>query len=128
MFRRFFHPVVLTIIVFAAIGIGVALFSNPSAFFTQILVTIGIVALLLLLMKKFILPRLMGHQTPFPQQRGGVHAKKMQSKPRKPTASFKKKQNEKKKSISRPLIKRQSDVKLTVIEGKKNKKKSRALF
>lgn len=69
----------------------------------------------------------MGNQASFTQQRS-QQIKQKQTQSRKPTASFKKKQKEKKKSISRPLVKRQSDVKLTVIEGKKNKKKSRALF
>lgn len=126
MFRRSFHPIVLVIIGFAIFGIGMQLFTNPSAFLTQMLVTVGIVALLLLAMKKFIMPRLMGNQSSFTQQRG-MYAKQT-PQTRKPTASFKKKQKEKKRSISRPLVKRQSDVKLTVIEGKKNKKKSRALF
>ncbi|RKL68758.1 hypothetical protein CR203_01545 [Salipaludibacillus neizhouensis] len=125
MFRRSFHPIILVIIGFAIFGIGMQLFTNPTQFFTQILVTVGIVAILLLVMKKFIIPRLMGNQASFTQQRS-QQIKQTQS--RKPTASFKKKQKEKKKSISRPLVKRQSDVKLTVIEGKKNKKKSRALF
>jgi len=127
MFRHSYHPVVITLLSLAAIGIGVQLFTNPGAFITQILITVGIVALILLLITKVIMPRLMNRQASFSQQQYS-NAKKSSSK-KKQTISFSNKQKEKKKkNSSRPLIKRQSDVKLTVIEGKKNKKKSRALF
>ncbi|MCE7794312.1 hypothetical protein K8O68_18185 [Salipaludibacillus sp. CUR1] len=128
MFRNSYHPVILTIMGLAVIGIGFRLFTNPGAFVTQILVTVGIVALILLLFKSFIMPRLMRRQASFAHQQG-MHAYQGQPKKKKPI-SFSNKKKEKKKSINRPLVKRQSDVKLTVIEGKKNKqkKKSRALF
>ncbi|PYZ94338.1 hypothetical protein CR194_02050 [Salipaludibacillus keqinensis] len=126
MFRHSFHPVVVTLLSLAVIGIGYQLFSNPVGFATQILVTIGVVAVILLAFKHFIMPRLMRNQTSYPPQKG-VYAQKASPKRKKP-ASFSSKQKEKKKHTTRPLVKRQSDVKLTVIEGKKNKKKSRALF
>ncbi|UTR14473.1 hypothetical protein MM221_18230 [Salipaludibacillus sp. LMS25] len=126
MIRRSYHPIVLTIIGLAVLGVGVQMFTNTSAFFTQIFVTIGIVALLIFVIKTFIMPKLMHRQGGFGQAPGSF-AKWQQPKKKKPV-SFSSKKNEKRKAISRPLIKRQSDVKLTVIEGKKNKKKSRALF
>lgn len=126
MFRHSYHPVVITILCLAALGIGVQLFTNPAAFITQILVTVGIVALILLLIKNVIMPRLMQQKTSFSQKQS-VNVQKPSPKKKK-TVSFSNKQKEKKKHNSRPLIKRQSDVKLTVIEGKKNKKKNRALF
>ncbi|WP_280768404.1 SA1362 family protein [Salipaludibacillus daqingensis] len=128
MFRQSYHPVVITLLSLAAIGIGVQLITNPAAFITQILVTIGIVALILIIIKNVVMPRLMRRQASFSQQRS-MSAHRAAPKKKK-TASFSNKQKEKKKHISRPLVKRQSDVKLTVIEGKKNKnkKKSRALF
>ncbi|MFA9559419.1 SA1362 family protein [Evansella sp. AB-rgal1] len=128
MLRHSFHPLVLTIIGLAILGIGYELIRSPGAFFTQILVTIGIVAVLIFVMRRFILPRLMRSRGPFVQQQvraqsNSTNAMKTSNRP----VQFHKKK-EKKKAISRPLIKRQSNVKLTVIEGKKNKKKNRALF
>jgi small-conductance mechanosensitive channel len=125
MFRRSYHPIVLTIIGLALLGIGVQMFTNTSAFFTQVFVTIGIVALLIFVIKTFIMPKLLRRQGGFGQAHGG--SPQWQQTKKKKSASFSTKKKDK-KAISRPLIKRQSDVKLTVIEGKKNKKKSRALF
>ncbi|WP_416149542.1 SA1362 family protein [Salipaludibacillus sp. HK11] len=127
MFRHSYHPIVITLLSLAALGILVQLFTSPGAFITQILVTIGIVAVILLLMKKFILPRLMRSQSSFPQRQASFQQNQSQKK-KKPISFSSKQKEKKKKNVSRPLIKRQSDVKLTVIEGKKNKKKSRALF
>ncbi|MDQ0256269.1 hypothetical protein J2S74_003687 [Evansella vedderi] len=125
MLRHSYHPLILTIIGLAILGIGYNLVRSPGAFFTQILITAGIVVLLIFVMKKFILPRLMRSQAPYGQPQS-MYTQKSQSTKRPATFSSKKK--DKKKRISRPLVKRQSDVKLTVIEGKKNKKKNRALF
>ncbi|MCR6096684.1 hypothetical protein HXA31_05230 [Salipaludibacillus agaradhaerens] len=126
MFRRSYHPIVLTIIGLALLGIGVQMFTNTSAFFTQVFVTIGIVALLIFVIKTFIMPKLMRRHGGFGQAQGG--SPQWQQTKKKKSSSFSTKKKENRKAISRPLIKRQSDVKLTVIEGKKNKKKSRALF
>ncbi|MCD8508714.1 MAG: hypothetical protein LRY73_01615 [Bacillus sp. (in: Bacteria)] len=126
MLRHSYHPLILTIIGLAILGIGYRLVASPGAFFTQILVTIGIVAVLILVMRKFVLPRIMGSQAAYGQQQQGMYTQK--SQPAKRPTNFSSKAKEKKKRISRPLVKRQSNVKLTVIEGKKNKKKNRALF
>ena len=128
-------PVVLIIFSLALLGIGVQLFTNPGAFFTSIFITIGVVTVLILLFRTFIMPRLMNRQAGVPKQYKAA-AKATQHKSQGGAQSFsskkmsasaaKKKQNEKKKSVPKPLVRRPPDVKLTVIEGKKNKKKSRA--
>lgn len=125
MLRHSYHPLILTIIGLAILGIGYRLVKSPGAFFTQILVTAGIVVLMIFVMKRFILPRIMRSQSPYGQEQGMYTQK---SQPSKRPAPFSSKKKDKKKRISRPLVKRQSNVKLTVIEGKKNKKKNRALF
>ncbi|ADU29958.1 SA1362 family protein [Evansella cellulosilytica] len=124
MLRNSFHPLTLTIIGLAIIGIGYRLVENPSAFFTMVLVAVGTATILIFVMKRFILPKLSGYQTAMRPQSAPSHKSQHGQKP----ISFKSMKKEKKKRISRPLVKRQSNVKLTVIEGKKNKKKNRALF
>ncbi|MDG5788707.1 SA1362 family protein [Evansella sp. AB-P1] len=123
MLRHSYHPLVLAIIGLAILGIGIQLFNRPGAFITQILVTVGIVAILIFVMKTFILPRIMRNRSPFGQ---AAHTSNRPTAKR--AVPFSNKKKDKKKTVSRPLIKRQSNVKLTVIEGKKNKKKNRALF
>ncbi|WP_096188456.1 SA1362 family protein [Evansella halocellulosilytica] len=127
MFRYSYHPVVLTVIILAVLGLGYLIFTEPVAFIMRILMMIGFAAVLFFLFKTFIMPRMMRNQTPYTQQKGRYTQKTSHSKHSSPVP-FPKKKKEKKKRNSRPLVKRQSDVKLTVIEGKKNKKKNRALF
>lgn len=139
MKQLFKSPVLVIILSLALLGIGVQLFTSPGAFFTSILITIGIATLLILLITRVIMPRMMGGQSGGAYQRAvkqskRVHspqqatAKKTSTAAKKNTVSFSKKKQEKKRHSNRPLVRRPSDVKLTVIEGKKNKKKSRALF
>ncbi|MBU9724179.1 MULTISPECIES: SA1362 family protein [Bacillaceae] len=122
MFRHSYHPIVLTIIGLAVLGLLVNLVTRPGALITQLLVTIGIVVVMIFAFKRFIIPWLMKRQGASP----GMHAQRAQV--RKAPVSFSNKKKEKRKKTTRPLVKRQSNVKLTVIEGKKNKKKNRALF
>ena len=124
MLRHSFHPLVLTIIGLAVLGLGWRLVTSPGSFIMQILVTVGIVAIVLFLFRRFVMPKIIGDQNGYNSQQGAFTQK---SQPGKRPASMKNHKKEKKKS-SRPLMKRQSNVKLTVIEGKKNKKKNRALF
>lgn len=126
------HPVLLIIIGLAVLGIGTSLFQDPTGFITSIFVTIGIITLFILVFRRFIQPKLMQRQSGFqvPVKNGRpVSAARAKPKPksRRSTAPLKTVKQE--KSRPKPLVKRQSDVKLKVIEGKKNtKKKSRALF
>lgn len=122
MQRNSIHPLILTIIGLAIIGLGYRLIVSPGAFITQVLVTVGLVTILVLVLSKFIMPRIMGNRTNYSQSKYQKAARKQQQ-----PIPFKPKSDKKKRS-SRPLVKRQSNVRLTVIEGKKNKKKNRALF
>ncbi|AOM82661.1 SA1362 family protein [Salisediminibacterium beveridgei] len=137
MSRLLKNPVIMVVMALALLGIGVQLITSPGAFFTSILITIGIATLLILLFRNVIMPRMMGAQNGSAYQKAvkqskQVHApqqtvKKPTSNP-KNTTSFSKKKQEQKRSSNRPTSRKSSNVKLTVIEGKKNKKKSRALF
>lgn len=137
MSRLVKNPVIMVVIVLALLGIGVQLINSPGAFFTSILITIGIATLLILLIKKVVMPRMMGTQNGSAYQKAVKQSKRVNAPQqatagktpppnKKNTLSFTKKKQEKKRSSNRPLVRRSSDVKLTVIEGKKNKKKSRA--
>lgn len=134
--RIFRYPLIVILISLALLGIGVQLFTSPGAFFTSLFVTIGVITVLILLFRTFIMPRLMNRQgggvpkeykaaakatQHKSQDKNGTAAKKKQV-----SAVKKQKQADKKKPASKPLGKRSPEVQLTVIEGKKNKKKSRA--
>jgi hypothetical protein len=129
-------PVLLVVIGLAVLGIGGHLIQDPGGFIRNIFVTIGVVTLLILVFRRYIQPRLMQRQSGFqvPVKNGRpepaaspAHRSKSRPKPRRGNTALKTVKHEKRGA--RPLIKKQSDVKLTVIEGKKNtKKKSRALF
>ncbi|RNA68965.1 SA1362 family protein [Alteribacter keqinensis] len=129
MLRQSFHPLLLVMFGLAILGIGSRLVTDPAGFFVGIFVTIGIVTLLFLLFRHVIMPRLSG--SGYGRQYAAT-AHKAQPSPG--TSSLKaaksRKVKQEKKRSQRPLIKRQSDVQLRVIEGKKNKskKKNRALF
>ncbi|WP_147802876.1 SA1362 family protein [Alkalicoccus halolimnae] len=133
MVRKRIHPVLFVVIGLAVLGIGGKLIQDPGGFITSIFVTIGIITLFILLFRRFIQPRLMQQQSGFKtpvkktSRSAGAAAVKSKPKPKRSTTPLKTVKQEKRSP--KPLIKRQSDVKLTVIEGKKNtKKKSRALF
>lgn len=131
-----FHPVLWTVVALAVLGIGTSLFQDPSGFITSIFVTVGIITIFILLFRRFIQPRLMQRQSGFqvpvkngkPKPKAAAQTRsKTKSKARRSAVPLKTVKQEKHRP--KPLVKRQSDVKLTVIEGKKNpKKKSRALF
>ncbi|PRO66701.1 SA1362 family protein [Alkalicoccus urumqiensis] len=126
------HPLLIVLFALAALGIGTQLVQSPGQFITGIFVTIGVVTLLILVVKKFIQPRMMQQRSGFevPVKNGRPVPGKQKPKPknrRRSTVPLKTVKQEKRSP--KPLVKRQSDVKLTVIEGRKNmKKKSRALF
>ncbi|GEL06915.1 SA1362 family protein [Salisediminibacterium halotolerans] len=134
--RIFRSPLLIILLSLAFLGIGVQLFTSPGAFFTSLFVTIGVITVLILLFRTFIMPRLMNRQGGGVPKQYKAAAKATQHKAqantgtapkKKPVAAVKKpKQSEKKKPAAKPLVKRSPEVQLTVIEGKKNKKKSRA--
>ncbi|QKS70947.1 hypothetical protein FLK61_29945 [Paenalkalicoccus suaedae] len=123
MKKKSWGPVVVVILGFALLGIA----NNPWSFITSIFLAIGFIAILYFVFTKFLQPRMMGGRDQAPY-RAAVAAQKQPPTKKKPTSLKAKQKERKKNSQSKPIMRRQSDVKLTVIEGKKNKKKSRALF
>ncbi|WP_096201214.1 SA1362 family protein [Bacillus sp. FJAT-45350] len=118
MSRQFFHPLVMVIIGLAVLGFVYRLVTNPLGLFTQIILYAAIAFGIFLLYKHFISKR-MGMQST--SHRPNTNKTKPSN-----VVPHKRKTNDKKASV-RPL-KRRPDHNLTVIEGKKSKKKNRALF
>ncbi len=124
MTRHSFHPLILCVLGLSITGFIYRLYSNPVALFEQAFFMVVFVAIVFLLVKKFLAHK---HST----------ANYYRSQPQPKRVNFKasthnnviphKKKKDSKK-FSRPLVKKRSAVTLTVIEGKKSKKKNRALF
>ena len=121
MSKKAFHPVALIIIAIAFWGLVHQLLNNPKALFTQILIFAVVGGILFFLYRRFISKRFnlnrpmkikpspsATRNNVVPHQRNSAQAKR--------------------KSSTRSLAKRRSAPNLTVIEGKKNKKRNRALF
>ncbi|KRG15637.1 SA1362 family protein [Lederbergia galactosidilytica] len=106
------------IIIAALIGLGTWLYHNPASLFLQLFVTILIAGIIFLVIRAF-----MGRKQGFKESRSYAKAAKFSKKryeqPRKSAHTI--------KSSKRPL-RRKSSAHLTVIEGKKGKKKDRAIF
>ncbi|MCJ7839341.1 hypothetical protein MUB24_00165 [Lederbergia sp. NSJ-179] len=106
------------IIISALIGLGTWLYSNPASLFLQLFVMILIAGIILFVIRVF-----MGRKQNYKESRSFAKAAKLSKKryqqPRKSVHAN--------KTMKRPLRKR-STAHLTVIEGKKNKKKDRAIF
>ncbi|MDT8862512.1 hypothetical protein N0O92_20110 [Alkalihalobacillus sp. MEB130] len=128
--------IIPVVVFFAFIGLGYELIFNPLGFLTRILMIVGFVAVIFLIYRWYM-ARKYGTSL-FPSQTGPSRAQlqkakrtstKHSSSPS-PTAVFKPKRsnpaNEKKKN-TRPKTRREGHN-LTVIEGKKSKKKKRAFF
>ncbi len=113
---------VFTLILLAMIGLGTSLFGNPLGLAKQLLVSAAVIGIIYFIYRRWFSGRRTGNSN---EQRAFVKAAK-QSKKR-----------HKKKSTSKPQvsnvskkrsIRKKSNAKLTVIEGKKNKKNNRASF
>ncbi|WP_052144769.1 SA1362 family protein [Halalkalibacter okhensis] len=135
--RSIMKYIIPAVLFFAFIGLGYELIFNPLGFLTRILMIVGFVAVIFLGYRWFMSRK---YGTPlFPSQTGPSRAQlrkakktstKRSSTPVPAPATFKPRttnmMNEKKKT-SRPKNRRDGHN-LTVIEGKKNKKKKRAFF
>ncbi|GIN55758.1 SA1362 family protein [Lederbergia ruris] len=106
------------IIISALIGLGTWLYYNPASLFLQLFFMVLIAGIILLVIRLF-----MGRKQGYKESRSFAKAAKLSKKryqqPRKNVYVN--------TSAKRPLRKR-STAHLTVIEGKKNKKKDRAIF
>ncbi|MFC7370432.1 SA1362 family protein [Fictibacillus iocasae] len=121
--RRKIHPVLWGIIILAVIGFLYQLVSSPQELFTTLAITAGIIAVLYFLIKRFS----PGSSAP---DSGKYQKAVRQSKKRygsQPTP-VKKPSLLSSKQKSSSSKKRKREHNLTVIEGKKNKKKNRASF
>lgn len=125
MTRYSFHPLILCVLGLSVIGLFYRLYTDPVGLFSQALFMIIFAAIVFFLVKKFLAHKLRNSTHYSSQQfqpkktnyKGSSHSNVIPHKKRKESKKF-----------SRPLMKKRTEVNLTVIEGKKNKKKNRALF
>ncbi len=127
--RSFKGYFTLAILILAFLGLTYELLSNPVGLITRILVGIGIVAVLFLIYRLITEKRrTYSSQYQHPTRAQLAKAKRTSSMNRKPSSlSAHKSKSTRNKPLNRALT-RKDPPHLTVIEGKKNKKKSRALF
>ncbi|MCQ6266181.1 hypothetical protein M1K46_10945 [Fictibacillus sp. WQ 8-8] len=114
--RKSFHPVIWVIIVLAVIGLGSQLFFSPQKLITNLLM-IGLVVALVY----FIFQR-------FRPGENGKYKKAVKQSKRKYNQSAPPIKKSSAANKPAPFKKRKKEHNLTVIEGKKNKKKNRASF
>lgn len=116
MHRRSIHPVIWVVIVLAVIGLGSQVINSPQTLITNLLITGLVVAVFYFIFQRFR-----------PGENGKYKKAVKQSKRKynQPAAPLKKNVASSKPA---PFKKRKKEHNLTVIEGKKNKKKNRASF
>ncbi len=124
MSRQNLNPFVLLIIGLAAFGLVFRLVTDPLGLFTQLLLYAAIAFGIYFLYKRFMAKR-MGAQITTSHRHKSF---KNKTPNRISNVVPHKRNNNMKKASVKPLQKRRTEHNLTVIEGKKNKKKNRALF
>ncbi|MFN7251161.1 MAG: SA1362 family protein [Anaerobacillus sp.] len=124
MTRYSFHPLILCVLGLSIIGLLYRLYTEPVALIQQALFMILFAGIIFFLVKRFLAHKLSSgnYYSSQPQPR------KMNYKASAKSNIVPHKKKKETKKFSRPLVKKRTDVTLTVIEGKKNKKKNRALF
>ncbi|WNF37812.1 SA1362 family protein [Bacillaceae bacterium IKA-2] len=125
MTRYSFHPLILTVLGLSIIGLFYRLYTDPIGLISQVLFMVAFVAIIFFLAKKFLAHKL-GTDANYSSQYQKAKRKNSRRTAASNVVPHKKKNDSKK--MARPLIKKRSEVNLTVIEGKKTKKKNRALF
>jgi hypothetical protein len=121
--RRKIHPVLWGIILLAVVGFLYNLISSPQELFTTLLITAVIITVLYFLFKRFS-PGMSSPDSGKYQKAVRQSKKRYGSQP----APAKKPSLLSSKPKSSGSKKRKKEHNLTVIEGKKNKKKNRASF
>ncbi|MCU9613847.1 hypothetical protein OEV98_09760 [Caldibacillus lycopersici] len=114
MKSKYFAIVFYSLLMLAVIG----LFANPLRIGREILITIAIVAIIFLLFRHFAAPVSPARK----EQRAFIHAARRSKRRLKKQLSAKQQMKKNKKAIRKSYPSH-----LTVIEGKKGKKKNRAL-
>lgn len=116
MSSKAFHPIALIIIAFAFWGFVHQLLNNPKALLVQIFIFAIVGGILFFLYKRFMAKRFgVSKQVKNAKNNVVPHRRNHHTQV-------------KRKPSTRTLAKRRSAPNLTVIEGKKNKKRNRALF
>lgn len=124
MTRYSFHPLILCVLGLSIIGLFHRMYTDPIGLISQLLFMVVFAAILFFLFKKFMArklgigPKYSSHQPQLKKNsKASTNSNVIPHRKKKETKKF-----------SRPLVKKRTEVNLTVIEGKKNKKKNRALF
>ncbi|MDX5475604.1 MAG: hypothetical protein LPK00_08695 [Bacillaceae bacterium] len=117
-------PLLITILSLAGFYVVYELFTNTGSFITRLLVIIGVATVIFFLFRYFISGRIGGADSNY--RKALQQSKKKYNAKSKPVVTLNGKERKPTKSTS--SIKRKSSTHLTVIEGKKNKKKNRAFF
>jgi len=125
VFYKRSHPLFLVIIVLAVIGFFSMLINNPMALLTSLVITATVVGFFL-----FIFHLITGYRNSFQRQntnKGSVERRAYMKAAKYSQRKYGKKQTARKQDTFRHTIRRRNAPYLTVIEGKKGKKKDRAL-
>ncbi|MFC5713331.1 SA1362 family protein [Thalassorhabdus alkalitolerans] len=131
MSRLTAHPVLIVIFGLAALGLGYQLITNPLGLLTYLLVGAAVAVGIYFLFTRVILKRMSMNQYQAqarPSAYGGKSAAGAKGKGAPNNRPTPIKQKSQKKRPARAVNKRRNDHNLKVIEGKKNRKKNRALF
>ncbi|MEC2073817.1 SA1362 family protein [Alkalihalophilus marmarensis] len=137
--QRTMQMVVLAVVALAVIGLGYQMIYNPIGLLTRVLFIAGFVAVIFFLYRLYLAKRF---GTPIMPKRQGPSRSQLKKAKRTSTVkkatpsrgpNFFKATNgtsavKKKAPYPKSAIKKRADHNFTVIEGKKNKKKNRALF
>ncbi len=112
---------VFTLVLLAILGLGSWLIGNPLGLLRQLLVTAAVIGIIYFIYRRWFSHKHSGSN----EQRAFLKAAKQSKKrlKKKSTGSPRVSQPSKKRSV-----RKKSNAKLTVIEGKKNKKNNRASF
>ncbi len=127
MKRSYRKPIFFTLVSLAAFYLIIELFSNPGGLFTNLLLIVGGATVFYLIFRYFIQGRI-GGKTDARYSKAVKQSKKRYAAPgsAKPNVSP---ITSRDRASSKPSVpKRKTPSHLTVIEGKKGKKKNRAFF
>ncbi|TLS36358.1 SA1362 family protein [Pseudalkalibacillus caeni] len=130
MANRFVQPLIYFIMVLALIGFGWRLITEPMSLLTQILIAVAIAGIFYFIYKRFIAKQ------SSPENSAYKRAAKQSLKMKKRRESTRKQASHLRLLKSKPLLKNKKnrsnidkkEIPFTVIEGRKGKKKNRALF
>lgn len=131
MLHRVVQPLIYTIIGLAAIGFMWKLFSDPMGLVTQLLITAAIAVIVIMIVRKFMAKRMGMGKPNTAYQKAARQSSKLQKKrgvSRKTAPHLRVIPSKRLIPKKRPLNDDKKPNPFTVIEGRKGKKKNRALF